>query len=153
MNERQIEEDKNSDYYYMNYSNLDFLTPTDTLDISKPFQLILFFHSECSLCEYEAETFKNLTSTGIVDLIWVSGEKSESIKDFVTQNGLMNQTAVHIAHADSIVLVDQFRLEGYPSYILYEEGTMNSRGKGVFREGILWDLMHEIEEANRQPQK
>lgn len=153
LNEKQIEEDRNSDYYYMNYSTLDFLTSTDTLDISNRFQLILFFHSDCSLCEYEAERFKKLTATGIVDLIWVSGEKKESMKEFASQYGLMNQMAVHIAHADSTVLIDQFKLEGYPSYILYDEGTMNRRGKGVFREGILWDLMHEMEEANNQPQK
>ena len=147
----QKKEDLQSEYYYVTYKGFKFLNPTDTLRLNRRFQLLLFFSSTCDLCQLETETLKDFPyQMGDVDIFWLSKEEPNAINQFVKENELLNRENVHIVQIDSTIVAKRFKIEGFPSYILYEDGEMYRRGKGIFNENLLWDRIDKLEKESNE---
>lgn len=93
--------------------------------------IMLFFNSQCDLCLAEIEVVKKHIRdlSNLYSVFFISFEPKQSINSFLTNQGINICNNIHIVADEKMVLLDQLKIKGYPSYIiLSRDHKIKSRG-------------------------
>ncbi|MFW0739737.1 peroxiredoxin family protein [Flavobacterium sp. T12S277] len=107
------------DFSYKNI-NGGFFTNQD-IKINTP-TLFIYFNSECEYCNEEAKMIKeNVEKFQNVQLIFVSFEKLELIKTFVTKHQLTSYDNIHFLCDNKVTFSATFDVKSLPCLVLYNK--------------------------------
>ncbi|CAA9198802.1 peroxiredoxin family protein [Flavobacterium collinsii] len=104
------------------YKNINggFFTNRD-IKINTP-TLFIYFNSECEYCNEEAKMIKeNAEKFQNVQLIFVSFEKLELIKTFVTKHQLTSYDNIHFLCDNKVTFSATFDVKSLPCLVLYNK--------------------------------
>ncbi len=100
--------------------------------------VFIYFSSECDFCQYEAQSIKNsIEDFKNVQLIFVSSEPVNKIRQFVDQHELNNYQNIIFLHDHLSVFSNQFKARSIPYVLVYNEnqrlikahkGQLNAKG-------------------------
>ena len=84
--------------------------------------IFIYFNSECDYCKYEAESIgNNLDKFKNVQLIFVSTENIETIRQFSEKNKLNNQTNITFLYDSDYLFSNQFDAQTIPYILIYSK--------------------------------
>ncbi len=114
VSQSKIKPSNNISSTYNYEENLAVELPQDTPCI------MLFFNSQCDLCLTEIEVIKKHIRdlSNLYSVFFISFEPKQSINSFLTNQGINICNNIHIVADEKMVLLDQFKIKGYPSYII-----------------------------------
>ncbi len=100
--------------------------------------IFIYFNSECDFCQHEAQSISdNLDSFKNVQLIFVSTEPIEIIKQFSEQYNLNNQQNITFLYDNLSTFSSQFDANSIPYLLIYDKnqkiikkhkGQLNAKG-------------------------
>lgn len=125
VSQSKIELSNNISSTYNYEKNFPIELPQDTPCI------MLFFNSQCDLCLAEIEVVKKHIRdlSNLYSVFFISFEPKQSINSFLTNQGINICNNIHIVADEKMVLLDQLKIKGYPSYIiLSRDHKIKSRG-------------------------
>lgn len=84
--------------------------------------IFIYFNTECEYCNEEAEMIKEtIAKLKNVQLIFISFEKPEKIKNFAQNHQLDNYDNVHFLCDDKITFASSFDVSTLPCLVLYDK--------------------------------
>ena len=92
----------------------------NTLQI-KP-TLVIYFNSECDFCNHEAEMVQqNIEELKAIQVVFISYEPIEKIKQFATKFKLINQANIYFLSDSKITFATTFDVKSMPCLVLYDK--------------------------------
>jgi|SRR5690606_2109067 len=99
----------NTDY---TNANLKLNTPT----------IFIYFNSECDYCQYEAESIsEDLNTFKNIQIVFVSSEPIETIKEFSKRYHLNNHTNITFLHDYANTFSNRFDAQSVPYILIYDK--------------------------------
>lgn len=84
--------------------------------------LFIYFNSECEFCNEETKMLKeNIEKFANVQLVFISFEKPEIIKDFASKYQMNNYANVHFLADTKITFATTFDVKSLPCLVLYDK--------------------------------
>lgn len=82
--------------------------------------VILFFNTQCDLCLAEIKLVKEYVEdlSNMYSVFFVSFEPKQSIYSFLNSQGINIDNNIHIIADEKMILLDQYKIKGYPSFIV-----------------------------------
>lgn len=82
--------------------------------------VILFFNTQCDLCLAEVKLMKEHIGdlSNMYSVFFVSFEPKQSIYSFLNSQGINTGNNIHIIADEKMILLDQYKIKGYPSFII-----------------------------------
>lgn len=102
--------------------------------------LILFFNTQCDLCLAEIKLIKEHIRdlSNMYSIFFISFEPKQSIYSFLSNQGISIDKNIHIIADEKMILLDQYKIKGYPSFIiLNEDYQIKNRGTVIDSNVIL----------------
>lgn len=102
--------------------------------------VILFFNTQCDLCLAEIKVIKEYVSdlSSMYSIFFVSFEPKQSIYSFLSNQGISVGNNIHVVADEKMILLDQYKIKGYPSFIiLSEDHKIKDRGTVIDHNTIL----------------
>lgn len=112
------------------------------LNNSRNTLVLVYYNSACDLCEYEIEQFKkNNDLLSNEDIVLISTEPLQSIKDFGIRHGALDLFT--FAHINGDDVIKSFGTEALPHVMIYQESRLVKEFMGATPfESILEALKH-----------
>jgi len=87
-------------------------------------KLFIYFNSECEFCQGEAEQIqKNITQLQPIQIVMVSHESSEGIKNFAEKYHLINQKNILFLEDSTLLFSELFNAKSIPFLVLYSKNN------------------------------
>lgn len=96
--------------------------------------VILFFNTQCDLCLAEVKLVKKYIGdlSNMYSVFFVSFEPKQSIYSFLNSQGINIGNNIHIIADEKMILLDQYKIKGYPSFIIQsKEHKIINRGTAI----------------------
>lgn len=82
--------------------------------------MILYFNSECSICQYEAKAIYNDSiSLSAVNILMISSESLSTIQSFASAYRLDQRENIHMAQMDPVAVTQTFGEISVPNILIY----------------------------------
>lgn len=113
------------------FTNKNILKNTPTL--------FIYFNSECEFCDEEAEMIKqNIDKFSTFQLIFVSIENPNKIKEFAINHKLINYDKINFLSDTQVSFAPTFDVKSLPCLVLYDKNQhLIEKIKGQIRPEIL----------------
>ncbi|WP_264553261.1 TlpA family protein disulfide reductase [Flavobacterium sp. N2038] len=96
------------------FTNENLKTETPTI--------FIYFNTECEYCNEEAQMIhKNIKKFESVQIIFVSFENIEQIKNFAQNHQLINYDNIHFLHDSKATFTSTFDVTSLPCIVLYDK--------------------------------
>ena len=106
-------------FSYLNLENKIFTN--ENLEEGKP-TLFIYFNSECDFCNHEAEMVQqNIEQLKAIQVIFISYEPIEKIKQFATKFKLLNHANISFLFDTKITFATTFDVKSMPCLVLYDK--------------------------------
>ena len=93
----------------------------EKLKQNKP-TLFIYFNSECDFCNHEAEMVQqNIEQLKAIQVIFISYEPIEKIKQFATKFKLLNHANISFLFDTKITFATTFDVKSMPCLVLYDK--------------------------------
>lgn len=110
---------KMPDFSYVNIENKVFTN--ESLEKGNP-TLFIYFNSECDFCNHEAEmVFQNLEKLQDIQVVFISYEPIEKIKQFATKFNLLNHANITFISDSKNSFATTFDVNTLPCLVLYDK--------------------------------
>ena len=84
--------------------------------------LFIYFNSECDFCNHEAEMVQqNTTQLKDIQVVFISYEPIEKIKQFATKFKLLNHANISFLSDSKITFATTFDVKSMPCLVLYDK--------------------------------
>ncbi|KAF2331018.1 TlpA family protein disulfide reductase [Flavobacterium ginsenosidimutans] len=84
--------------------------------------IFVYFNTECEYCKEEAQMIhQNIKKFVSVQIIFISSEKNQQIKNFAQNHQLTNYDNVHFLCDSKVTFANTFDVNSIPSIILYDK--------------------------------
>ena len=84
--------------------------------------LFIYFNSECDFCNHEAEMVRqNLEQLKDIQVVFISYEPVEKIKQFATKFNLLHHDNIHFLSDSKITFATTFDVKSMPCLVLYDK--------------------------------
>lgn len=96
--------------------------------------VILFFNTQCDLCLAEVKLIKEHIGdlSNMYSVFFVSFEPKQSIYSFLNNQGINIGNNIHIIADEKMILLDQYKIKGYPSFIIQsKDHRIINRGTAI----------------------
>ncbi len=119
---------------FINFTESDFSFIIHNKEYFEGKIIIVFFNTNCDLCSYELEILKHRTYPEI-DFLFCSVQHADTIIAFANRNSLHSEINLSFAKIDSALIIEKYKIKGYPSYVMYEDDSLLR-----YSPGLLTDL-------------
>lgn len=97
--------------------------------------IILFFNTQCDLCLGEIQLLKEHIRelSNCYNIFFISFEPPRSLMTFFSKQGIdINNKNIHIIADEEMILLDYYKVEGYPSFIILDaKHKIDNRGAAI----------------------
>lgn len=84
--------------------------------------LFIYFNSECEFCNEETQMIKeNMVELKNFQLVFISFEKSDLIKEFATKHQLTTYDNIHFLSDTKVTFATTFDVKSLPCLVLYDK--------------------------------
>ena len=84
--------------------------------------LFIYFNSECDFCHHEAQmVYDNMQALKPIEVVFISFEPKENIKNFATQHNLLNYDNIYFISDSKATFATTFDVRTMPCLVLYDQ--------------------------------
>lgn len=113
----QIEDMPNFELFQLNGNSFT----KDSLDEARS-TVFIYFHTDCDFCQHEIKSIlENKEYFKEMQLVLISPEEIDTIRNFAVERGLINPSLVRILQDDKINFAAQFDISTTPYTLLYDK--------------------------------
>lgn len=126
-----------------NYETIEGFNFTNN-DLKKSPSIFIYFNSECDFCNEEAKMIKeNIDKFKNTQILFVSFEEKEKIKQFATQHKLLDYDNVSFLCDSKATFATTFDVKSLPCLVLYDENNiLIDKIKGQIKADVLLKKMN-----------
>lgn len=134
-------------FHFKTLDNNDF----ENKDLSSNNPIIfIYFNTECDFCHHEAQSIsENIILFKEIELLFVSTQEPEIIKQFAIKHNLLNQPNITFLNDKTHLFADRFDANSIPFLLIYDrDQNLIKKHKGQLKPEAILKLLNPSQTGN-----